>query len=57
MLTLGRWITDRRARRRTASIDFLGAETTYGELDERSDRLAAGLLEAGLVRGDRESPR
>ena len=53
-LTLGRWIRDRaRTTPGRVAIDFLGAETSYAELDERSERLAAGLLEAGLVRGDR----
>ncbi|MDQ3066746.1 MAG: long-chain fatty acid--CoA ligase [Actinomycetota bacterium] len=54
MLTLDRWIRDRaRSTPDRVAIDFLGAETTYGELDERSERLAAGFLEAGLVPGDR----
>ncbi|MHB1242426.1 MAG: class I adenylate-forming enzyme family protein [Gaiellaceae bacterium] len=53
-LTLGRWIRDRaRTTPGRVAIDCRGAETTYAELDERSDRLAAGLLEAGLVPGDR----
>jgi fatty-acyl-CoA synthase len=53
-LTLGRWIGDRaRATPERVAIDFRDAKTTYAELDERSDRLAAGLLAAGLVRGDR----
>ena len=53
-LTLGRWIRDRaRTTPARVAIDFRGAETTYAELDERSDRIAAGLLEAGLVPGDR----
>ena len=53
-LTLGRWIRDRaRTTPARVAIDCGDAETTYGELDERSDRLAAGLLEAGLVPGDR----
>jgi fatty-acyl-CoA synthase len=53
-LTLGRWIRDRaRTTPARVAIDFRGAETTYAELDERSDRLAAGLLDAGLVPGDR----
>ena len=54
MLTLDRWIRDRaRATPGRVAIDSRGVETTYAELDERSDRLAAGLLAAGLVRGDR----
>jgi fatty-acyl-CoA synthase len=53
-LTLGRWIRDRaRTTPQRVAIDFRGAETTYAELDTRSDRLAAGLLAAGLVSGDR----
>ena len=53
-LTLDRWIRDRaRATPERVAIDFLGAETTYRDLDERSERLAAGLLDAGLVPGDR----
>jgi fatty-acyl-CoA synthase len=54
VLTLGRWISDRaRATPERVAIDFLDEKTTYGDLDERSDRLAAGLLKAGLVPGDR----
>ena len=53
-LTLGRWIRDRaRTTPARVAIDFCGRETTYAELDERSDRVAAGLLAAGLVPGDR----
>ena len=53
-LTLGRWIRDRaRTTPRRVAIDCRGEETTYAELDERSERLAAGLFEAGLVPGDR----
>jgi fatty-acyl-CoA synthase len=53
-LTLGRWIRDRaRTTPARVAVDCRGVETTYAELDERSDRLAAGLLEAGLVPGDR----
>jgi fatty-acyl-CoA synthase len=53
-LTLGRWIRDRRRTTpQRVAIDFRDAETTYAELDERSERLAAGLLEAGLAPGDR----
>ena len=52
--TLGRWIRDRaRTTPGRVAIDCLGVETTYAELDERSDRLAAGLLDAGLSLGDR----
>ena len=53
-LTLGRWIRDRaRTTPRRVAIDCLGEETIYAELDDRSERLAAGLLETGLTRGDR----
>ena len=53
-LTLGRWIGDRaRTTPARVAIDCLGMETTYAELNERSDRLAAGLLDAGLAHGDR----
>ena len=53
-LTLGRWIRDRaRTTPGRVAIDFLGGETAYAELDERSESLAGGLLDAGLVRGDR----
>jgi fatty-acyl-CoA synthase len=53
-LTLGRWLSDRaRTTPARVAIDCLGVETTYAELDERSGRLAAGLLEAGLGPGDR----
>jgi fatty-acyl-CoA synthase len=53
-LTLGRWIRDRaRTTPGRIAIDCCGSETTYAELDERSERLAVGLLDAGLVRGDR----
>jgi len=31
---------------------FMGTATTYGQLDEKSDRFAAGLREAGLDPGD-----
>ena len=53
-LTLGRWIRDRaRTTPGRVAIDCRGGETTYAVLDARSDRLAAGLLEAGLSPGDR----
>jgi fatty-acyl-CoA synthase len=53
-LTLGRWSRDRaRTTPHRVAIEFRGVETTYAELDERSDRLAAGLLAAGVQPGDR----
>jgi fatty-acyl-CoA synthase len=53
-LTLDRWIRDRaRTTPNRVAIDFLDRETTYAELDDRSELLAAGLVEAGLGRGDR----
>jgi fatty-acyl-CoA synthase len=54
VLTLDRWIRDRaRTTPARVAIDCNGVESTYAELDERSERLAAGLLAAGLARGDR----
>ena len=54
VLTLDRWIRDRgRTTPDRVAIDCRGVETTYAELDQRSERLAAGLLAAGLERGDR----
>ena len=54
MLTLDRWIRDRaRITPGRVAIDCRGVEATYAELDERSERLAAGLVAAGLERGDR----
>lgn len=53
-MTLGRWIRDRaRATPDRVAIDYLGREVTYGELDERSEQVAAALLQRGLERGDR----
>ena len=53
-LTLGRWIRDRaRTTPARVAIDFDGRRVTYAELDERSERLAADLLAAGLGGGDR----
>jgi fatty-acyl-CoA synthase len=54
VLTLDRWIRDRaRTTPARVAIDCRGIETTYAGLDERSERLAAGFLAAGLSRGDR----
>lgn len=51
---ISRWIRDRAAATpNRVAIDFVGTEITYAELDERSERLAAGFLDAGLVHGDR----
>ena len=53
-MTLGRWIRDRGAATPDrVAIDFDGATTTYRQLDEASEALAAGLLAAGLATGDR----
>ena len=52
--TIGRWLADRaRATPDRAAIRFLGGELSYGELDRRTSRLAAGLKARGLRRGDR----
>ncbi len=53
-LTIGRWLSDRaRTTPARVAIRFLGADVTYAELDRRATRLAAGLAERGLRRGDR----
>ena len=55
-LTVGRWVRDRaRVAPDDIAIESPGATTTYGELDTRSDRLAAALLASGLQPGDRVS--
>ena len=48
--TLDRWIRDR-ARNTPArvAVDFAGAETTYAQLDRRSDELAASLSHGDVV--------
>jgi fatty-acyl-CoA synthase len=54
VLTLDRWIRDRaRTTPDRVAIDFGGTLVSYRALDERSERLAAGFLEAGLRCGDR----
>ena len=53
-LTIGRWLADRaRLTPDRVAIRFLGSQLTYAELDRRAARLAAGLAERGLRRGDR----
>jgi fatty-acyl-CoA synthase len=54
LLTLGRWVRDRAlvAPGRVA-LEQGDERVSYGELDERSERLARALLGAGLRRGDR----
>lgn len=55
-LVIGRWIRDRGVvTPDRVAIDFRDRETTYAELDDRSERLAAGLLDRGLQRRDRVS--
>ncbi|MFI9202074.1 (2,3-dihydroxybenzoyl)adenylate synthase [Streptomyces sp. NPDC053048] len=55
--TFGRMLRDRAAAHpdRVAIVDPAGAgrRWTYGELDERADRLAAGFLARGIGKGDR----
>ncbi|KRC58441.1 acid--CoA ligase [Agromyces sp. Root81] len=52
--TLGRWTRDRaRTTPERIAIDDRGVVVTYGELDERADRLAAAFREAGFAIGDR----
>ena len=44
-LTLDRWIRDRaRTTPNRVAIDFLDRETTYAELDDRSERLEPTVL-------------
>jgi len=53
-LTVGRWLSDRaRTTPDRIAIRFPGGELTYAALDRRAARLAAGLAERGLRRGDR----
>lgn len=42
-----------RGRRGEAALEFLGREYTFGEIDVRSDRMAALLRSRGLNTGDR----
>jgi fatty-acyl-CoA synthase len=53
-LTLGRWLRDRaRTTPGRVAIDEDDRLTTYGELDRRSEQLAAAFAASGLERGDR----
>ena len=53
-VTVGRWIRDRaRTTPTRVAIDCRNARVTYAELDAWSDRAAARLAAAGVVRGDR----
>jgi malonyl-CoA/methylmalonyl-CoA synthetase len=40
-------------RRDEIGLEWLGKEYTFGEIDQRSDQMAASLTEQGLVPGDR----
>ncbi|MBT2383401.1 (2,3-dihydroxybenzoyl)adenylate synthase [Streptomyces sp. ISL-11] len=55
--TFGRMLRERAAAHpdRIAIVDPAGERRawTYGELDERADRLAAGFLDRGIAKGDR----
>jgi fatty-acyl-CoA synthase len=52
--TIGRWLSDRaRTTPDRVAIRFLETELSYAALDRRATRLAAGLDERGLRRGDR----
>jgi fatty-acyl-CoA synthase len=52
--TLGRWISDSARRQpEKVAIDDRGVRITYGELNRRSDELAAALARAGYGAGDR----
>ena len=53
-LTIGRWLSDRaRTTPGRVAIRFLGRELTYATLERRAARIAAGLAERGVRRGDR----
>ena len=54
--TIGRWLANRgRTTPDRVAIRFLGGDLTYATLDRRATRLAAGLAERGVRRGDRLS--
>src|SRR5262245_52028429 len=51
---LGNWFLQRAKRTpKRRALTFEGKVATYGELQERFDRLAAALRKAGVCRGDR----
>ncbi|MDA8183126.1 MAG: acyl-CoA synthetase [Acidimicrobiales bacterium] len=53
-VSLGRWMAERSARApRRRAISFEGSTRTYGDLQERIDRLAAALRAGGVRHGDR----
>jgi fatty-acyl-CoA synthase len=53
-LTLGRWVRDRAAiTPARIAIEHRGEQTTYAQLDARSERLADALVGLGLRPGDR----
>lgn len=53
-MNIGRWVRDRaRTTPHRTALVFGDEEITYAELDERSERLAAGLVARGLRPGDR----
>ena len=57
-LTLGRWIRDRaRTSPDRVAIDFLDAETTYAQLDARSERARGGAPRARTRAAATASPR
>ena len=52
--TLGRWLGDRARNTPTrVAIDFADTLVTYGELADRSRRMASALAARGIERGDR----
>jgi fatty-acyl-CoA synthase len=54
LLTLGRWLRDRaRTTPERVALDEDDRLTTYGEVDRRSEQLAAAFADSGLERGDR----
>ncbi|NMH96622.1 class I adenylate-forming enzyme family protein [Pseudonocardia acidicola] len=52
---LRKTVTDAGARPDSIALTFDGQHMTFGELDDRSTRLAHGLLAAGFTKGDKVS--